>query len=44
MEIGRGAFGDVYKATHKASKKIFAIKKIKKAQIIKQKMESQLEK
>ena len=32
--IGRGAYGKVYMVNHRASKKIFAMKSIKKSRVI----------
>ncbi len=41
--LGSGAFGSVYKVTHKTSKRIFALKVIRKDKIKKNKMETQIQ-
>jgi serine/threonine protein kinase len=41
--LGSGAFGQVYKVTHKISKRVFALKVIEKAKIKKNKMENQIQ-
>lgn len=43
-ELGKGAFGTVYKAQHKKTKAIYAIKKMVKSFIINQRMEDQVKK
>jgi serine/threonine protein kinase len=41
--LGSGAFGSVYKVTHKVSKRVFALKVIEKTKIKKNKMENQIQ-